>query len=174
MAQLARKGLLVAVAASGAFVAAAGVAGAESGAQGGAAGSPGVGSGNVVQAPVNVPVNVCGNSVSVVGALNPAFGNSCANTSVTPPKEQVTPSTPATPSTPKERTRPTDPEDASSRQTVPVAPAQERRAVTDPAPKDPAPSLAETGASTQVLAPLGLALVLGGAMLYRRVRTTRA
>ena len=41
--------------------------------------SPGVGSGNVVQVPVHVPVNVCGNTVSVIGALNPAFGNACAN-----------------------------------------------------------------------------------------------
>lgn len=48
-------------------------------AQGVAAGSPGVLSGNVVQVPVHVPVNVCGNSVSVIGALNPAFGNTCLN-----------------------------------------------------------------------------------------------
>lgn len=37
--------------------------------------SPGVGSGNLVQAPIHVPVNAVGNSVSVIGALNPAFGN---------------------------------------------------------------------------------------------------
>ncbi len=36
-------------------------------------------SGNLVQVPVHVPVNLCGNSVNVIGALNPAFGNSCAN-----------------------------------------------------------------------------------------------
>jgi len=44
-------------------------------AHGTAAGSPGVASGNVVQVPVHVPVNVVGNTVTVVGLLNPAFGN---------------------------------------------------------------------------------------------------
>ncbi|MFI1165183.1 chaplin family protein [Streptomyces sp. NPDC020801] len=56
---------------------------ADAGADGAADGSPGVLSGNTVQAPVDVPVNVCGNSANVVGLLNPAFGNSCANTSGT-------------------------------------------------------------------------------------------
>lgn len=41
--------------------------------------SPGVGSGNVVQVPVHIPVNLCGNTVSVIGALNPTFGNTCVN-----------------------------------------------------------------------------------------------
>ncbi|MEU9183266.1 chaplin [Streptomyces sp. NPDC048484] len=48
-------------------------------AEGAAVGSPGVLSGNVVQVPVHIPVNVCGNTVDVIGALNPAFGNTCAN-----------------------------------------------------------------------------------------------
>ncbi len=52
---------------------------ADSGAEGAATGSPGVLSGNVVQVPVHVPVNVCGNSVDVIALLNPAFGNTCAN-----------------------------------------------------------------------------------------------
>ncbi|MGW3991223.1 chaplin [Streptomyces sp. NPDC004830] len=60
---------------------AAGAASADSGAQGVAAGSPGVASGNVVQVPVHIPVNACGNTVDVVGLLNPAFGNTCANVS---------------------------------------------------------------------------------------------
>ncbi|MGV9884050.1 chaplin [Streptomyces sp. NPDC003006] len=53
---------------------------ADAGAQGKAVGSPGVISGNVVQAPLHIPVNVCGNTIDVVGALNPAFGNKCVNT----------------------------------------------------------------------------------------------
>ncbi|GHG28276.1 chaplin [Streptomyces zaomyceticus] len=57
----------------------AGLAVADSGAEAVAAHSPGVASGNVVQVPVHVPVNVCGNTVNVIGLLNPAFGNSCAN-----------------------------------------------------------------------------------------------
>ncbi|MFJ3900757.1 chaplin [Streptomyces sp. NPDC090025] len=57
----------------------AGLAVADSGAEAVAAHSPGVGSGNVVQVPVHVPVNACGNSVSVIGLLNPTFGNTCMN-----------------------------------------------------------------------------------------------
>ncbi|MCT9005077.1 chaplin [Streptomyces rhizosphaerihabitans] len=57
----------------------AGLAMADAGAQGGAVGSPGVLSGNVIQAPIHVPVNVCGNTINVVGLLNPAFGNTCVN-----------------------------------------------------------------------------------------------
>ena len=44
-----------------------------------AANSPGVLSGNVVQIPVDLGLNVCGNTVDIVGLLNPAFGNYCAN-----------------------------------------------------------------------------------------------
>jgi hypothetical protein len=57
----------------------AGLAMADTGAAGQAADSPGVVSGNLVQVPVNVPVNVCGNTVNIVGLLNPAFGNQCTN-----------------------------------------------------------------------------------------------
>lgn len=57
----------------------AGAATAHAGAEGVAAYSPGVLSGNVVQVPVHVPVNVCGNSVNIVGLLNPTFGNTCVN-----------------------------------------------------------------------------------------------
>ncbi|MFJ9039989.1 chaplin [Streptomyces sp. NPDC102406] len=52
---------------------------ADAGAQGAAVGSPGVLSGNVVQVPVHVPVNLCGNSIDVIALLNPTFGNPCAN-----------------------------------------------------------------------------------------------
>jgi hypothetical protein len=44
-----------------------------------AANSPGVLSGNVVQVPVDLGLNLCGNSVDVVGALNPAGGNACVS-----------------------------------------------------------------------------------------------
>ncbi|GLW15377.1 hypothetical protein Stsp01_21200 [Streptomyces sp. NBRC 13847] len=55
---------------------------ADSGASGGAANSPGVLSGNAVQVPIHIPVNVCGNTLNVVGLLNPAFGNTCLNGSI--------------------------------------------------------------------------------------------
>ncbi|MFG3657438.1 chaplin [Streptomyces sp. NPDC047706] len=57
----------------------AGLAMADAGAEGAAVGSPGVLSGNVVQIPIHVPINVCGNTVNVIGLLNPAFGNTCEN-----------------------------------------------------------------------------------------------
>ncbi|MFJ3581384.1 chaplin [Streptomyces sp. NPDC090127] len=57
----------------------AGLAVADSGAGAVAAHSPGVASGNLVQVPVHVPVNLCGNTVTVIGLINPAFGNQCAN-----------------------------------------------------------------------------------------------
>ncbi|UQX01561.1 chaplin [Streptomyces sp. RerS4] len=52
---------------------------ADAGAHGVAAHSPGVLSGNLVQVPVHVPINVCGNTVNVIALLNPAFGNTCVN-----------------------------------------------------------------------------------------------
>ncbi|MFD9500152.1 chaplin family protein [Streptomyces sp. NPDC060035] len=70
------------MAGTGALIAGgAGLATADAGADAVAAHSPGVGSGNVVQVPVHVPVNVCGNTVNVIALLNPAFGNFCANVS---------------------------------------------------------------------------------------------
>ncbi|MDX2676250.1 chaplin [Streptomyces sp. NY05-11A] len=81
MRQVTRKSLMTVAAATGVIAAAGGYAHADSAANGVATDSPGVLSGNSVQAPINVPVNVCGNTVDVVGALNPSFGNSCANKS---------------------------------------------------------------------------------------------
>lgn len=62
-----------------AVLGAAGAASADSGAQGAALNSPGVISGNAIQIPVHVPVNACGNSINIVGLLNPTFGNTCVN-----------------------------------------------------------------------------------------------
>ncbi|MFE3582611.1 chaplin [Streptomyces vinaceus] len=74
-----RRGLAVALAAGAVVVAGASVASADAGAQGLAAGSPGVLSGNLIQVPIHIPVNACGNTVSVIGLLNPSFGNTCIN-----------------------------------------------------------------------------------------------
>ncbi|MFE4855692.1 chaplin [Streptomyces sp. NPDC056670] len=52
---------------------------ADAGAKGAAVGSPGVLSGNLLQVPVHVPINLCGNTVNVIALLNPAFGNTCIN-----------------------------------------------------------------------------------------------
>ncbi|MFF4182489.1 chaplin [Streptomyces sp. NPDC001691] len=80
MRRVAMKGLVTAVA-TGGVLAAAGYAYADSSADGSADSSPGVLAGNAVQLPVHVPVNVCGNTVDVLGLLNPSAGNTCANRS---------------------------------------------------------------------------------------------
>lgn len=80
MNRVAHKGLVTAMVAGG-LLAGAGHAQADSAAQGGSSDSPGVLSGNSVQVPVDIPVNLCGNTLNVVGLLNSASGNSCANVS---------------------------------------------------------------------------------------------
>ncbi|MBD0672919.1 chaplin [Streptomyces sp. CBMA156] len=66
--------------AAAAVLAGAGTAAAgDATANGAAIGSPGVLSGNLIQVPVNAELNVCGNSISIIGFLNPAFGNICVN-----------------------------------------------------------------------------------------------
>ncbi|MER5678989.1 chaplin [Streptomyces sp. NPDC053741] len=79
MRQVTRKGLITMAAAGGVLALGGGYAHADAGAAGAASGSPGVLSGNSIQVPIDVPVNVCGNSVDVGGLLNPASGNDCGN-----------------------------------------------------------------------------------------------
>ncbi|MCB5166785.1 DUF320 domain-containing protein [Streptomyces bambusae] len=119
-------------------------------AQGSGKDSPGVLSGNGIQLPVDVPVNVSGNSVNVVGIGNPATGNTSVNT--------------------------TEPGRSGAKPPQPHRPVQQpkppaERPVTPPAPERPGPVLAHTGADAVGLAvPAGAALLLGGAVLYRRFR----
>lgn len=80
MSRIAKAFAVTAVAGS-AVAAGAGLAVADAGAHGAAVESPGVLSGNLLQVPVHVPVNVCGNTVNVIALLNPAFGNTCVNAS---------------------------------------------------------------------------------------------
>ncbi|MFG2620080.1 chaplin [Streptomyces sp. NPDC048507] len=76
-----RNGLIAAMVAGGGLAVAGvgGLAHADADAGGQAERSPGLLSGNLLQLPVQTPVNVCGNTVSVVGVLNSASGNRCAN-----------------------------------------------------------------------------------------------
>lgn len=76
-----KKAAAVTLVAGGLVAAGAGLASATDGAQahGKAVKSPGVGSGNLVQAPVHIPVNAVGNTATVIGALNPAFANAGLN-----------------------------------------------------------------------------------------------
>ncbi|MEV4938341.1 chaplin [Streptomyces zaomyceticus] len=75
-----KKAAALTMVAGGIVAAGAGVASAHGAeATGHALNSPGVASGNLVQVPVHVPVNVSGNTVNVIGLLNPAFGNHAVN-----------------------------------------------------------------------------------------------
>ncbi|MFH9977967.1 chaplin [Streptomyces sp. NPDC017179] len=118
---------------------------ADSHADGAAANSPGVLSGNVVQVPVHVPVNVCGNTVNVVALLNPAFGNTCANGSA-PPVATPTPTPP-----PVTTPTPTPPPVATPTPTLPP--------VTTPTPTlppvaTPTPTLPPVATPTPTLPPV--------------------
>ncbi|MFD9278943.1 chaplin [Streptomyces mirabilis] len=185
-------------------------------------GSPGVLSGNHAQAPVDVPVNACGNTVDVVALLNPAFGNRCGNVPggnvntppvtpptvppvtppgttpptvppVTPPTvPPVTPPTvpPVTPPTVPPVTPPTVPPVTPpmvppvtpptvppvTPPTVPpvtpvTPPLTVRQPVLPDSPSENPPTLAHTGSESVLGASAaGAALLIGGAVLYRRGR----
>ncbi|MBM4794351.1 chaplin [Streptomyces sioyaensis] len=74
------KAAVLSAAAGIAVVGGAGVASAYgAGAAGVAQNSPGIVSGNLIQVPIDLPINVCGNTVNAGALLNPAFGNTCVN-----------------------------------------------------------------------------------------------
>ncbi|MER5635662.1 chaplin [Kitasatospora sp. NPDC002227] len=74
-----RKAIALAVAAGALVLGSAGAACADANAEAVVVGSPGVLSGNNVQIPIHIPINICGNSVNVLAALNPTAGNTCIN-----------------------------------------------------------------------------------------------
>ncbi|MEV6803319.1 chaplin [Streptomyces sp. NPDC051132] len=73
------KATAVAIGTGAVMMSGAGLALADAGAGAAAVGSPGVLSGNVIQVPIHIPINVCGNTIDIIGLLNPAFGNTCVN-----------------------------------------------------------------------------------------------
>ncbi|UWE09558.1 chaplin [Actinacidiphila bryophytorum] len=105
-------------------------------------GSAGVLSGNGLKLPVDLPLNVSGNGVNVVGVGNPSFGNTAVNDDTPPAPPAHLP--------------------------VPAPPASLPDQVS---PAETAPALAHTGADGVGTAAAGsLALLLGGTVLYRRSR----
>ncbi|SOD61544.1 Small secreted domain [Streptomyces zhaozhouensis] len=221
MRQVTRNGLLTVFAAGGVLAATGGIAFADSEAEGGAANSPGVVSGNSVQAPVHVPVNVCGNTINVVGLLNPAFGNTCVNegggahasggasnspgvisgNNIQAPIEVpvnacgnsvdvVGVGNPASGNecvngaAPQERAphpeqEPEEPKTpAEEPEQEPEGPSPELISETTPVEEDTPvveTQLAATGGNFALMAavPVGAGLVLGGTLLYRRTRTAQ-
>lgn len=78
MSRIAKAAVLTA-AAGAAIAGGTGTAFADAGAGAVAAHSPGVLSGNAIQVPVHIPINLCGNTVNVIALLNPTIGNACVN-----------------------------------------------------------------------------------------------
>ncbi|MFE2549610.1 chaplin [Streptomyces sp. NPDC059355] len=117
--------------------------------------SPGLLSGNGIQLPVDVPLNISGNSVSVVGVGNSSTGNTSVNgdepSGGKPPQPPVVEPPVVEPPV--------------------VEPPVVERPVTPTAPPQQGPALAHTGADgVGYLVPGGGALLLGGVLLYRRFR----
>lgn len=141
-----------------------------------AKGSPGVGSGNVVQVPVDIPVNACGNTLAVVGVFDDVFGNKCVNDESSKGRDDApedhedtpwTPDTPESPDTPNTPDTPRHQPPKSPRATPPAKPS------TSAPGKHTATSstMAQTGAEGVLGASAaGAALIAGGAVLYRRSR----
>jgi hypothetical protein len=71
-----KKVVAVAAATGGLVMAGASMAVAQ-GADGSAVGSPGAVSGNNIQVPVAIPIELCGNTVNAIALMNPAYGNTC-------------------------------------------------------------------------------------------------
>ncbi|MEU3554962.1 chaplin [Streptomyces fragilis] len=71
------KAAVVALGTGAVVLGGAGMALADAEAEGQAVGSPGVISGNVIQVPINIPINLCGNTINIIGLLNPSAGNVC-------------------------------------------------------------------------------------------------
>ncbi|MEU3659790.1 chaplin [Streptomyces sp. NPDC032940] len=122
--------------------------------------------GNNIQAPIHVPVNVCGNAVNVLAVANDTYGNECGNEGGYGTEEEVPPTT-TTPTTP---TTPSTPSTPSTPLTPPATVVDTPPAVAVDQPAD-TPQLAETGSAGMLTASVaGAALLGGGAMLYRRGR----
>jgi hypothetical protein len=192
MRQVTRKGLMTVAAATGVLAVTGGYAHADSGAYGSAGGSPGVLSGNVIQIPVHVPVNVCGNSVNVGALGNPATGNGCGHTGgghrttppghghgtpppcgcggTTPPGGGVT-TPPGTPTQPGQPTQPGTPQQPGGGGGTHV----NHPGVQTVAQGAGTAQLADTGSDLPLgmLLPAGAGALLGGALLYRRARAVR-
>ncbi|MFF1275677.1 chaplin [Streptomyces marokkonensis] len=133
---------------------------AESGgahAVGAAKGSPGVLSGNLIQAPIDLSLNACGNSVNLVGLFNDASGNTCVNESGHKEEKEKE----------KDKEKPEPPAK------VKTPPTREEEPPAEQEPGNP-PHLAETGSDGLMAASAaGAVLLTGGAMLYRRGRPAR-
>ncbi|MFI5757577.1 chaplin [Streptomyces sp. NPDC051569] len=133
-------------------------------------GSPGVGTGNGLELPIDIPLNLCGDSVDLIGILNPVFGNGCANNAPVPvPAPPVSPAPPAHPAPPV--APPTDGRAIPPH--TPARPPVQPVPVHLPQAPDPVAQLAHTGSDPNLLAAAAMSagLLIGGGILYRRSRS---
>ena len=166
-------------------------------ASGSSKGSPGVGSGNVIQVPINAPVNVCGNQIDVIGILDSVTGNSCENnggSTPTPPPPPPTPTPTPTgcgcpPPPPPPPTTPCPPSGTTTSTPTSSAPGGTPSSTVSPTSTSPhggsngGPNggstgngssgkatgvLAHTGSGALAVAPLGAGLIGGGMLLRKR------
>ncbi|MET9758107.1 chaplin [Streptomyces sp. NPDC006372] len=141
-----------------------------------AKGSYGVGSGNIVQVPVDVPVNACGNSVDGLALFNEATETSCSNGSYGGGYGHEDDDT-SKPGEEKDRTPPAKDRPTPHDEKTPDSPRSPEKESETPSstPEDktgPLPQLAETGSEALVAASAAsAALLAGGVLLYRRGRT---
>ncbi|NLU75224.1 DUF320 domain-containing protein [Streptomyces sp. HNM0575] len=136
-----------------------------------------IGSGNNVNAPVDIPIGVCGNNVSALGDGNTA--GDCAGSEAAPPvsDEPDNPGPdepgqdedcdePGSDNPGSDNPGPSDDQGGGSDQSSDVNPASDVRTQSEPGTEQ----LAHTGAGDMlgVAAPLSAGLLLGGFVLYRR------
>ncbi|HEX4789967.1 MAG TPA: chaplin [Actinospica sp.] len=151
-------------------------------ANGGSSDSPGVGSGNTIQLPVSAPVNLCGNSVSVLGIGDTASDNTCSNGgsggSATPPSHPTPPcGCHGTPPVTPPSTATTPPTTITTSPKPPVAPPHHVGASNgdgrEAGSLAKTGSLAETGSGAGALvAPLGASMLGGSGLLVRKRMTS--
>jgi hypothetical protein len=123
--------------------------------------------------PIDVPVNVCGDGIDVIGVGDVVTGDDCDNNggghhhTVTPPRHHAGPPK-AGHGTPGERGRSAAPGVRSGGGPVVAAgPAARTTGASTPAPQ-----LAQTGSDLPMGAvlPIGAGALLAGAVLYRKAR----
>ncbi|MCQ4212887.1 chaplin [Streptomyces longispororuber] len=145
--------------------------------------SAGVLSGNSVQAPVDIGLNLCGDSVDVVGAANPASGNACSGAG----EASAAPAGPETPEIPEVEVPPAGHDSPTVPPTSRSVPQPERVVPQHVATHEQLPvpeaeigphapvaraQLADTGVDQNLLAAAATSagLLVGGGVLYRRAR----
>ncbi|MYR44844.1 chaplin, partial [Streptomyces sp. SID5910] len=106
--------------------------------------------GNNIQAPIHLPVNVCGNAVNVLAVGNDTYGNDCGNEGGYGTEEEVPPTT-TTPVTPTTPTTPSTPSTPSTPLTPPASVVDTPPAVAVDQPAE-TPQLAETGSAGMLTA----------------------